>query len=222
MAKIVVYFFTVAKEVQQHMNNLFHTLRQPKKPWLKVCLNLLIFLMFTLILFSLYWGYNHDLFTSKAALENFLSTIGPIAPFIFVIIQMSQTIIPFIPASLIVPIGLFIFGLSSGFFLSFIGIISGSIINFGLARKFGRPLVEMVTSEKQLNKYIGWTEDNTQFNRLFALGMFFPFTPSDFFCYLAGLSEISIKRYLLIITFSTLSTLILFSYGLTGIIHFFF
>lgn len=204
------------------MKNLLNKFPQPKKEWLKHSLHGLAVLSGALLLYSLYWGFNQELFTSKAALENFLYTIGPIAPLIFIIIQMSQTIIPFIPASFIVPIGLLIFGLSSGFLLSFIGIISGSIINFSLARKFGRPLVEMVTSEKQLNKYIGWTEDNTKFNRMFAFGMFFPFTPSDFLCYLAGLSEISFKRYLLTISFSTISTLFLFSYGFTEIIRFFF
>lgn len=204
------------------MNNLFEALHHRKKEWLKYSLNGLVFLSFSLLLYSLYWGFTHELFTSKEALKNFLYTIGPIAPLIFILLQMSQTIIPFIPASLIVPIGLFIFGMSSGVLLSFIGIISGSIINFGLARKFGRPLVEMITSKKKLNKYIGWTEDNTRFNRLFAFGMIFPFTPSDFFCYLAGLSEITFKRYLLIISFSTLSTLFIFSFGLTEIIRFFF
>lgn len=204
------------------MHHLLNTLRHPKKQWMKVSLHLLVLLAFALIVYAFYWGFTHEIFTSNAALEEFLYALGPIAPFIFVIIQMSQTIIPFIPASLIVPIGLLIFGLSSGFFLSFIGIMSGSIINFTLARKFGRPLVEILASEKQLDKYIGWTEDNSQFNRLFAFGMFFPFTPSDFFCYLAGLSEISFRKYLFIISFSTISTLFIFSYGFTEIFRFFF
>lgn len=203
------------------MNHLLEQLDASQKKRIKSGLHIIVIIGIILSLYAIYWGFSNELFTSEEALEKFLYSVGPIAPFIFIFIQGAQTVIPFIPASLIVPIGLLIFGMSSGFFFSFIGIIGGSIINFGLARKFGRPLVEIIGNEKQLNKYTAWTDDSNRFDRLFAFGMFFPFTPSNFLCYLAGLSDISFRKYLVIISLSSTFTLLLFSFSVTGLLQFF-
>ena len=97
--------------------------------------------IFGLILtFSLLiWGF----FSSEDMIQNLLATLGSGAPILFIFMQTTQTVIPFIPAALIIPIGLPVFGVGTGFFLSFIGLTVGSVINFKLARKFGQPLVEM-------------------------------------------------------------------------------
>ena len=202
------------------MANFFEQLDHTKKKHIKFGLHGLIILGLLLIVYGLYLGFSHNIFTSEEALEKFLSSVGPIAPFIFIFIQVAQTVIPFIPRSLIIPIGLFVFGINSGVLLSFIGIISGSLINFGLARKYGRPLVELIGNKKQLDKYMEWTTDSNRFDRLFTFGMFFPFTPSNFLCYLAGLSEISFRKYLLIVQLSTILALLVFSFGMMGFLQF--
>ena len=171
-----------------------------------------------LALSLLIWGF----FSSEAALQELLTALGPGAPFLFIFIQTTQTVTPFIPAALIIPIGLLLFGVSSGFFLSFIGLTMGSVINFKLARKFGQPLVEMFVSEKQFEKYSKWIVDEKRFDRLFAFGMFLPFMPSDLLTYIAGLSDISFKKYLSITSLSKIFTLSLYSYGVAGILRILF
>lgn len=193
-------------------------MKQEKK-WLNYGIRILGIFGVLFALYAVYWGITNEIFTSEAALEEFLMTIGPIAPILFIFIQTTQTITPFIPAALIIPIGLFVFGISSGLFLSFMGLTIGSVINFSLARKFGKPLVEMLVSEKRLKKYMGWIEENDQFDRLFAFGMFFPFTPSDFLTYLAGLSDISFKKYLSITSLSKIFTLFLYAYGVMELLQ---
>ena len=168
-----------------------------------------------LALSLLIWGF----FSSEDALQDLLSAMGPAAPILFIFIQTTQTVTPFIPAALIIPIGLLLFGVSSGFVLSFIGLTMGSVINFKLARKFGPPLVEMFVSGKQFEKYTKWMEDEERFDRLFAFGMFFPFTPSDLLTYIAGLSDISFKKYLSITSLSKVFTLFLYTYGIAGVLR---
>lgn len=176
--------------------------------------------IFGLILtFSLLiWGF----FSSEDMIQNLLATLGSGAPILFIFMQTTQTVTPFIPAALIIPIGLLVFGVGTGFFLSFIGLTVGSVINFKLARKFGQPLVEMLVSEKQFEKYSKWIEDEDQFNRLFIFGMFLPFMPSDLLTYIAGLSDISFKKYLSITSLSKIFTLFLYSYGVAGILRILF
>lgn len=173
-------------------------------------------LLFTIALLT--WG----LFASEDALQNVLTTLGPVAPILFVFMQTTQTVTPFIPAALIIPIGLLVFGVSSGFILSFIGLMMGSVINFKLARKFGQPLVQMFVSGKKVEKYTKWIEGEKRFDRLFAFGMFLPFTPSDLLTYIAGLSDISFKKYLSITSLSKIFTLFLYSYGIAGILKILF
>lgn len=204
------------------MMHLIDQFDHAKKEQFKFILNVLVILGFVLAIYALYLGFEHNLFTSKEALETFLYSVGPIAPLIFIFIQILQTVLLIIPRSIVVPIGLFVFGIKSGSVLSFIGIISGSLINFGLSRKYGHPFVELIGNKKKINKYMKWTEDSNRFDQLFAFGMFFPFAPSNFLCYLAGLSEISFRKFLLIVHLSTIPSLILFSFGVTELLKLIF
>src|SRR5699024_7238890 len=127
-----------------------------------------------------------------------------------------------IPGSLTIPLGAMIFGMGTGFLLNFIGIMIGSLINFVLARKFGRPLVEMIVSEKQMKKYTGWLEEKNRFDKLFTFAMFFPLSPDDFLCYLAGLSSITFKKFILILSTTKPVTLFIYSYGMVELLNYFF
>lgn len=185
-------------------------------------LNGLNILGIVLTVLALYYGYQAELFTSEMALREFLQQTGAAAPFVFIFIQIVQTVIPIIPGALTIPMGTMIFGMGFGFLLNFIGVMIGSIINFYLARRYGRSLVEMLVGEKKMNKYTHWLDDKQRFDKLFTFGMFFPFSPGDFLCYLAGLSSMSWGKYLLILTLGKPFTLFVYSYGMTEVLQFFF
>lgn len=175
-----------------------------------------------LALYGLYWGFTNQIFTSEAALRNFLETLGTAAPIGFILIQIIQTVVPVIPAAITIPMGILVFGGVPAFLLSFTGIMIGSVLNFLLARKFGRPLVEVLVSQQKFEKYTRWLENEKRFEKLFAFGMFFPLSPADLLCYIAGLSKLSFKKYLLILTLSKPPTLFLFSVGTTELVKFAF
>lgn len=211
---------------QENSKTTFHsildTFNLSKKDFFRYAFNILNVLGFIVILFLFYWGYTEELFTSEESLRNFLEAMGPIAPFGFIAIQIIQVVIPIIPGSLTIPLGAMIFGMGTGFLLNFIGIMIGSLINFVLARKFGRPLVEMIVSEKQMKKYTGWLEEKNRFDKLFTFAMFFPLSPDDFLCYLAGLSSITFKKFILILSTTKPVTLFIYSYGMVELLNYFF
>ncbi len=199
-----------------------NTFELSKKEMIQYGLNLLNVLGFLFALYLLYWGFQNEVFTSEQALRNLLETMGPGAPIGFIFIQIIQTVIPIIPGALTIPMGSIIFGMGYGFFLNFTGIIIGSVINFWLARRFGRPLVELLVNKNQFNKYIRWLDDSQRFDKLFTFGMFFPFSPADLLCYLAGLSRISFKKYFLILSLGKPLTLFIYSYGMIEVLQFAF
>lgn len=196
--------------------------RDKRKELVQFGLNLFNLVGIGLTIYAFYWGFKSQIFTQEEALRNLLTTLGPAAPYGFILLQIIQTVIPIIPGALTIPMGTMIFGMGYGFVLNFIGIMLGSIMNFILARKFGRPLVEIIVAEKQFNKYITWLDEKNRFDKLFTFGMFFPFSPADFLCYLAGLSNISFYKYLLILSTGKPFTLFVYSYGTMGILTFFF
>lgn len=211
---------------QEESNNIFasllDTMDLSKKEFIQFGLHLLNILGLMAIGYLFYWGYTEQIFTSESALSSLLNRLGPLASYGFILIQITQTVIPIIPGALMIPMGAMIFGMGYGFLLNFTGIMIGSVINFILARKFGQPLAELLINEKQFNKYIGWLEGKNRFAKLFTFAMFFPLTPDDFLCYLAGLSNLSFKKYLLIITLSKPITLFIYSYGMTELLSFIF
>lgn len=202
--------------------SILDSLNLSKKQLLQYSLNILSVLVFLLGLYIVYLGFREEIFTSEEALRNFLEYVGPIAPYAFIFIQIIQVIIPVIPSTITIPLGAMVFGMGQGFLLNYVGIVIGSIVNFTLTRRFGWSLVETFVSEKNINKYRGWLKENNRFNKLFTFMMFFPLSPDDVFCYLAGLSTIPFKRFFLTLLAGKPLTILLYSYGMTALFNYIF
>lgn len=201
------------------IRTLFKSWPISKNDTVRALLNSLNILGVLLTVYGLYWGYNQQIFTSEIALSNLLDTMGSAAPLAFILIQVIQTVVPIIPAALTIPMGAIIFGMGYGFYLNLIGIMIGSIINFILARKFGRPFVKLLVHKNKFQKYTQWLEDKKRFSKLFTFGMFFPLSPADLLCYIAGLSDISFKRYIVTLSLGKPLTLFIYSFGMTGLFN---
>lgn len=55
--------------------------------------------------------------------------------------------------------------------------------------------------------------------RLLRLTIFFPVAPDDLLCYIAGLTKMSLKKFVLIIFLGKPGSIFLYSLGLTGIME---
>ncbi|MGY0835882.1 TVP38/TMEM64 family protein [Aerococcus urinaeequi] len=141
------------------------------------------------------WAWRNGLLTDKVAFLKFMGHFGIAAPFVFVIIQFIQTVIPVIPGSVTIPLGVFMFGDIWGFVWNLMPIFLGSIFNFYLARKYGRSLVHMLVGDKYYHKALTWLDDRSGFKRVLILGLILPFMPADVICYVAGLTNLSISRF---------------------------
>ena len=141
---------------------------------------------------------NLGVFKDLNALRGLVGDSIILGPIIFVFIQILQVVIPIIPGGISTAAGVLIFGPYAGFIYNYIGICIGSIIIFLLGRRYGKPFILSMISDKTYNKYIGWLDNQNRFEKLFALAIFLPVAPDDALCLMAGLTNMSVKRYTLI------------------------
>ncbi len=137
-----------------------------------------------------------------------------LGPIIFILIQILQVVIPIIPGGISTAAGVLIFGPYAGFIYNYVGICIGSIIIFLLGRRYGKPFILSMVSDKTYNKYVGWLDNQNRFEKLFALAIFLPVAPDDALCLMAGLTNISVKKYTWIILLAKPLSIFLYSIAL--------
>lgn len=157
---------------------------------------------------------NLGVFKDLNALRGLVGDSIILGPIIFVFIQILQVVIPIIPGGINAAAGVLIFGPYAGFIYNYIGICIGSIIIFLLGRRYGKPFILSMISDKTYNKYIGWLDNQNRFEKLFALAIFLPVAPDDALCLMAGLTNMSVKRYTLIILIAKPLSIFLYSMAL--------
>ena len=82
-------------------------------------------------------------------------------------------------------------------------------------RMYGPKFVQSMVSQKTYDKYINWLNEGKRFDRFFIFMMIWPISPADFLCMLAGLANMTFKRYMTIIILCKPITLVIYTYGLT-------
>lgn len=171
-----------------------------------------------------FYGWRTGIFASREAMTQFLAPFGLWAPVLFTFIQAVQVVIPIIPGGVSCLAGVVLFGAGWGFVYNYAGICAGSFIAFLLAKRYGRGLVQAIVSRRAYEKYGKWLEGGKKFDIFFAAAIFFPFAPDDLLCYLAGLTRMTARRFLLIILLAKPMSIALYSMGLwmfaTALLHF--
>ena len=165
----------------------------------KRILNIISIVGTIMVCIFFYFALKEQIFTSEEKMQLLLKKSGYFAPAIFVIIQIVQVVIPIIPGGISQGVGVLIFGPWWGFVYNYIGIVLGSIIAFLIARKYGLSLINKMFKKELVDKYIGWLNKGKKFEAFFALAIFLPVAPDDFLCYFAGVTNISVKKFVAII-----------------------
>ncbi|EOL41874.1 hypothetical protein RV11_GL001538 [Enterococcus phoeniculicola] len=157
---------------------------------------------------------NLGVFKDINALRGLVGDSVILGPVIFMLIQVLQVVIPIIPGGISSAAGVLIFGPTAGFIYNYVGICLGSVIIFLLGRRYGKPFILSMISDKTYNKYIGWLDNQSRFEKLFALAIFLPVAPDDALCLMAGLTNMSTKRFTLIILLAKPASIFLYSLAL--------
>ena len=150
--------------------------------------------------------YNFGIFLAdRERVSEAITSAGIWAPIIYILLQIAQTVLAPIPGGVVGLVGGFLFGWW-GIIWTIIGSTIGYWIVLWLSRKLGRPFVEKVVSKELMNKFDYLANDRGPL--VFFLIFLIPGLPDDIVMYIAGLSQISLRKLLVMATVGRIPSMI--------------
>lgn len=144
--------------------------------------------------------YSSGFFQAAQSLDGLRAYIVHFAPYshlAFFLVQLLSVVLAPIPSNITAAAGGVLFGTWPAFLLTFGAVVAGSLLVFWLARVLGRDFADRLVSRKLSEKY----QDvlRTKAPVFLVLAFLFPFFPDDMLCILAGLTDISFRRFAVIV-----------------------
>ena len=147
-----------------------------------------------ILIFS-YYLYISGIFTDVDSLISYVQSFGTLASIIFFILVIIEVIAVPIPGLILYVAGGILFGAFIGGTIALVGNIIGSSLAFGIARYYRMKHLEkkVVKKERKIfNKFLGKYGIYSMF-----LLRINPLTSSDIFSYLAGLTKMPFKQFII-------------------------
>ena len=141
-----------------------------------------------------------DVVNTPESLQQYLEKTGAWMPIAYTLLQFLQVVLLPIPSVVSTLVGVALFGAFWATLYSLIGILLGSVAAFLIGRKFGYKAVDWMVGEETLIK---WQKKLKGKDQLFlTLAFILPLFPDDILCFVAGLSTMSMRYFLIVILLS--------------------
>lgn len=134
---------------------------------------------------------------SPDALRAYIAGFAPYSHLLFFLVQFLSVVFAPIPSNFVAAAGGALFGTVPGFLITFTAVASASLLTFSLARALGRDFTDRIVSKKLSEKYQDILRAKAPV--FLVLAFLFPFFPDDMLCILAGLTDLSLRRFALIV-----------------------
>lgn len=138
-----------------------------------------------------------DQFRTIDGVNAFLDRYETIGMFVYIGMQIIQTVITFIPGQVVQMAGGYVYGVLLGFTLSIVGIAIGTIIAFYISRLLGRKAIYVLFGEEKINRFVTKLNSKRGFAIIFVLYLV-PGVPKDLIVYAAGISEMRLQTLLIL------------------------
>ncbi|MFB6153727.1 MAG: TVP38/TMEM64 family protein [Halodesulfurarchaeum sp.] len=147
------------------------------------------------LLAGLSWAVGRSaVLTDPVALRAWLLEFGLLAPVVFVLLQAAQIIIAPIPGQFLGLVSGYLFGTLLGTAYSLLGATIGTWIALRLARRYGRPFVDRLLEPEFVARFDGLAADRGI--QVMFLVFLVPGIPDDAICFVAGVTDLNIRRLL--------------------------
>ena len=179
------------------------TVYKEKTTFTKSLISVYAFILFCLgLLFVLQKTGFFVIVQDEQAFQAFLERFGIWMPILYILLQYLQVVILPIPSIVSTLAGVALFGAFYAMVYSLIGIILGSLTAFFIGKKLGFKAVAWLVGEDTLFKWQKKLKgkDNFILTAMFLLPLF----PDDILCFLAGLSSMSVKYFIVMIILTRL------------------
>ena len=133
---------------------------------------------------------------SVEELREVISGAGAWAGVVYFFLQMMTVIVAPIPSNISMMAGALALGFWKAMILGVLAVVAGSMIVFLAARALGRNAIQRFLDKGVMDKYLPVIEEKQ--DMFLFLTMLFPFFPDDALCMLAGLTNIPLGRFVVI------------------------
>jgi uncharacterized membrane protein YdjX (TVP38/TMEM64 family) len=144
-----------------------------------------------------------DIFSSPGSVKEFVEGFGAWSLMAFLLVQAAQVVAGPVPAAPVIVAGSALFGFWKGLALSMTGVVSGSVCAFLLGRRFGHPLLRVLHGEETLARHHAIPTGSDGWWLLMVLLLPIP-AGGDAACAQAGMSSISLRRFILVVSIGRL------------------
>lgn len=172
-----------------------------KENLIKTSLSIYLLVLFCLIfIFLLQITGFFTVFNDAEMLQEYLRKAGIWMPITYIVLQFLQVVILPVPGIVSTAAGVAVFGPLFTSIYSIIGILLGSFLAFYIGRKWGNRAVAWIIGGETLQK---WQKKLKGKDNLLLTAMFFlPLFPDDILCFVAGVSSMSSRYFVIMITCS--------------------
>ena len=169
-----------------------------KTTLLKTFLSAYVFLLLCLIFIFVFQQTGFfKVVNSPEKLQEYLEKAGIWMPIFYIVLQYLQVVLLPIPSLVSTLAGIALFGPFKTMIYSLLGILLGSFTAFYIGRKLGNKAVVWMVGEETLSK---WQKKLKGKDNLFLTIMFIlPLFPDDILCFIAGLSSMSTRYFIVMI-----------------------
>lgn len=160
---------------------------------------LVAFIVLVGVIMVIAWPYITDLFTEGGP-ERMVERVqeaGPAGVFILLGMQFLQIVVAFIPGEVVQLAAGLMYGPVLGTLIILIGCIISSAVVYLLVHKLGAPFVQNMVSTEHLEKFRAFEETGKLDIIVFILFLI-PGMPKDVFTYLIPLTDMELKRFLIL------------------------
>lgn len=158
------------------------------------------------------WGLQSGVLTSASRLRDLVEGFGPLAPVVYAVVGAGEAVFPVFPGSATIVAAPILFGPVLGVVVAYCATCLGSLLVFGLSRHVGQELLRTRFRPATVDRWLGWLR-HRHLTRWFALAIALPVAPDDLLCYLAGLSRMRWRTFVVIILLLKPWALVIYTFG---------
>ena len=148
------------------------------------------------------------------SLRSYVSSYGNLIVPVFISLQFLQVLFLPIPSIVLHSAGIALFGFELGVTYSVLGVVTASIIAFFIGKKLGVQAVKWLIGEDNLNRGLALIKGR---DKLFlTVAFLFPFFPDDLLCFVAGVSGVSTKFFIVMVSVTRAIEITVTSFFVSG------
>lgn len=138
-----------------------------------------------------------DTLGSMEQMRDYIERYAPYSSLLFFLIQLLSVLLAPIPSNVSSMAGAALFGVLRAFLLTCGAVALGSVTVFWMTRVFGRQFAERFAKKRDMERYMDFLHRKRDV--FFAAAFLLPGFPDDLLCFLAGLTDMSMRRFIVLV-----------------------